>query len=883
MSFGDKMSIKPLKDCYCSLDSKKEEFNKKKEERTTNLQKISDLKKIIPTIDEELIFWKEEIKRIENNPQMQEEFILWSEEVKKLENEKNIKKSDLKKFLKSNKKIKENLTSLENNIHKISESLQKNSLIVLKLKINELTEDEILEVLKILKDLFEYNGNKKKDMFSFISFLTKSDINTDTKLLKIIAKLFEENIDIISEKIVAFIYSFIKNNSVKVLDLWPSNGYALISLFSNIESNYITYLNDETKPIFQNLLSSENVTCEHIDKLNVKNQILDLIIGYVPNDNTIIDYEIDNSRIISDKKTYIHFLKACENLNNNGKAFLIIDSKFILNRGQKSVFSNMCNKNLFINAIFDLSEFNSPFSDLLLILFSHNSSKKIFVGSISKNERNNKLLKKNYNLKKEGEIPLYGSYISLDDFYAFKTFFKTLELKKYFQKKNLETKTLSNSSNEINYDANKYYDDIPNSIYIPYNDSLDVTTSLEKIKNNKTKYFQVVFDPEKVFNEYIAKYLNTALGIKIRTPLSLQTSNEDLLLDMIHNIEFYLPKLEDQLEIIRTEAFIRDINTKANYQRDELWRNPDNYREIRELLRKDNSESQYTFEKWVESLPFPLSSILWECITTPKYEHKVKYLLHFFEAFSELNVIILLSGLISDSYFFKEKFSNCITNQKFPYWFYSPSFGNWNFLGRCLSRRIKSLSYYEYNFSKCLGLFGDPEREFILNLTSERLYDLLHEVLKNRNSWDAHGPVVNEDLYKNRYEILRNSLSKFYEIIGNTFENTFLVLPGGNEYKDGTYFYTIRKFIGANPKFKSFEIKTTVPMDSDRIYIYSKDQTKPIELLSIIIFFKDTCYFFNNKDKISNQVQYVSYHNKEKPELEFPESVINHFTLIFEK
>lgn len=878
------MSIQDIKFAFNTLNDQIELLNQKYKEKKTNIEEISEFKKIIPTLDEELNFWKDEIKRIGNNPQMEEELVVWTIEVKGLEKSKKEKKSELKILLMSQKVLEDDINSLENNIKKNSEFLKKDSLSVLKLNKKELNNDNIFEVFKILKKLLETNENKENDMLTFISFLQKSEINLDAKLLKLTAKIYNEDIKIIPKQIINFISFFNKNNQLKVLDLWPTNGYGLISLLDNQEITYVTYIPSNSKAIFDNVFSAENVSYENINDLKVHKQLLDLIIGYAPDDNIKIDYQTDGSKIISDKKSYIEFFRYCQNLNNEGNAFFIVKSDFLLNRKDKSVLFNISDFNIFINAIFDLSEFNSPLADFILILLSQKSSKKIFVGSISQNEKDNQLLYKNFHRKKEGKIPQYGSYTSLDNFYSFNTFIKNLDVTKYFDQKSLISKPVSFFAEEINFHDDKgEYDDIPNSIYISNNDSLDVTTSLEKIITDKNSYFQVVFDPVQAFDEYVAKYLNTALGLKIRAPLSLKTDDQSLLMDILSKIEFYLPKIDDQLEIIRTEALIRDISTRANFQREELWRNPENYIKIRELLKTDNSNAKYNFEKWIESLPFPLSSILWECITTSKYEHKVKYLLNFFEAFSELNVIILLSGLMSDSNFFNEEFSNCITNRKFPFWFYSPSFGNWNFFGRCLSRTIQMLSYNKYKFSKCLELFGNPEREFILNLTSERLYNILHEVSKYRNSWDAHGPVVNEDLYKNRYEILRNSLSKFYEIIGNTFDNSYLILPESNEYKEGIYFYKIRKFMGANPKFRSVKIESTTPLDSDRIYLYSKEQTKPIELLTLIIFTKNTCYFYNHKDNISNQIQYVSYHNKENPESEFSENIISQFKSLFER
>ena len=334
------------------------------------------------------------------------------------------------------------------------------------------------------------------------------------------------------------------------------------------------------------------------------------------------------------------------------------------------------------------------------------------------------------------------------------------------------------------------------------------------------------------------------------------------------------------MNIVSLDSFIRDISTRASNFHEELWRSPESYSKIQEILKVEENEQEYNFEKWVESLPFPFSSILWESIVVSDFEYKVKYLLHFFEAFSEFNTILILSCLISDSYFFDKEFSRSIENNKQKFWFFSPTFGNWNYFGNFLSKNIQRLSRNTFTQNKILDLFGNTEPEFLKKITSNELYDVLYQVSKYRNSWDAHGPVVSKEEHENRYKILKSSLSKFYEVIGHIYDNSFLIIPQSNNYKDGIYYYTVKKFVGTNTKLKELDIETSIPLETDKIYFYSQEQKKPVHLLPLIKFQDETCYFYNHQEKEKYQTQYISYHNKEKHALLCPLSEIDLFISI---
>lgn len=63
--------------------------------------------------------------------------------------------------------------------------------------------------------------------------------------------------------------------------------------------------------------------------------------------------------------------------------------------------------------------------------------------------------------------------------------------------------------------------------------------------------------------------------------------------------------------------------------------------DVKRKLKSLNSEKQ--LETWIDSLPFPSASILWNYYAIRSNEKKVEYLFFFFESLSEFLCIVILS------------------------------------------------------------------------------------------------------------------------------------------------------------------------------------------------------------------------------------------------
>ena len=395
-------------------------------------------------------------------------------------------------------------------------------------------------------------------------------------------------------------------------------------------------------------------------------------------------------------------------------------------------------------------------------------------------------------------------------------------------------------------------------------------------------YLQIFLEPEIALADYVARFYDTQLGKKIRESVNAGSSTPQISKKLLLESDIYLPDIDTQIELVRVDSSITELTTRAQSYKVKLWNSPLELSQIQnEIEDMDDGKSEEKFEQWIETLPYPLASILWCSITNPQFERKVKYLLHFFEAFSEFNMVLLLSGLSSDRKFFQSEVKRCFKDDpKFRNWYYRPTFGNWYKFGSCLSKTIRRL--LEENKAKCLELFDNPDPEFLLRIADKDLVTVFEEVARYRNQWEGHGPVVSEKEYQNRYKILRSVLSKVYEIISDVYEHSFLILPLQSSFQDGVHNYSIRRYMSTRAPFKPDNIETVKIMDKSKIYLAYDNQRKPVELLPFIINQGEACYFYNGKDYDTGEARFVSYHYNKKPEIFIPMDKLNSLISLLE-
>ena len=147
---------------------------------------------------------------------------------------------------------------------------------------------------------------------------------------------------------------------------------------------------------------------------------------------------------------------------------------------------------------------------------------------------------------------------------------------------------------------------------------------------------------------------------------------------------------------------------------------------------------------------------------------------------------------------------------------------------------------------------------------------ILKKVSKYRNDWKHSVSHVSEEQYTKRYKILEDRLFEAYNIIGDSFKKSDLVLPIENRNVNGVNHCTVQRYMTSRAPFRQIEVKSKISMDNSKIYLVNRNKKTHLEILPLLIDIDNSCYFYNGKDFQSGMAKYCSYHNSKEPEILLP-------------
>lgn len=396
-----------------------------------------------------------------------------------------------------------------------------------------------------------------------------------------------------------------------------------------------------------------------------------------------------------------------------------------------------------------------------------------------------------------------------------------------------------------------------NAVYLPRTASLPVVQSPHEAAPADV-YVQVVLDPA-VSAAYVARFFGTDHGcdlLRLYELAGVRGGFRETILDL----PFPLPPAEIRAAVLEVDAALQEAQKHLSFLEQDLWAHPFAAEEIgRKVAALAGGEE---FEWWVESLPFPVASILWAYRAETGDEHRVDHLFNFFEALGEFVALIMLSALgplcvergvdlLEDNPYFRDSYRYA-------------TFRAWTVLGRRLARHTRSLLSRPDARSVCLEAFGNPDPDFLDMISSKRLFAVLDEAADLRNLWKAHGGMVGPGEHARRRAALEECLYRVQSVIGDHFGAVQLLAPEASTFHEGTFRYEAQALTGSHLAFRHVAVETTVPMDAGRIYLLSRGQTTPVELLPLLRIMEvpeipaRACYFYNRIE--GETIRWVSYH-----------------------
>lgn len=481
----------------------------------------------------------------------------------------------------------------------------------------------------------------------------------------------------------------------------------------------------------------------------------------------------------------------------------------------------------------------------------------------------------NFKTHCSGKRPAQGRLVNLNDYRGFPALDAGEQLIKLAPRAGLKPVCMSDlvTDHAMISDSKDKSEDSTNELYLTLNGKCHAALQPEGLQGTVSqtrKVVRLVLDPELADARFVVGSLNDEIGRLFLDSVSLPSSYiQNIPLNQLLEGTFHLPPREIQTKVL--EAVSRSTALRAELDEIEstLRSQPSGVDKQFELLRKVNHED--TLEAWLETLPFPLASILWRWrASSGQAREKNEILLHFFEALAEFWATIYLSAAKTDEVFWTAHAADLdskLENANLA--FDRATFGLWKCIVEFFSRKFRMMR--EEDPERCAAMFGTGRRDALKMLMDRRLLTVLQSANSARNS-HAHGGVsANRDINM-AHEQLCDLVQTCRSIMGTTWERYELVQPVRCSYSNGLFNYTARRLVGTRTPFVSIERKTISAMEDGFLHLIDRDEERFMKLLPFVRVMpsprteENACYFYNQRNH--QQQKFVSYHFEADSEIE---------------
>ena len=592
---------------------------------------------------------------------------------------------------------------------------------------------------------------------------------------------------------------------------------------------------------------------------------------------------------------------ASARLSDNGVGIFVVPISFFYAR--RSILKRFSELGLNVEAALALPAGSfAPYASIstYIVVLTKSPTKPTFVAQLSIDSNTNSQILANLANGVEGGAIELGRYIDVREFRSI----DSLRTRDYIESASKQigfpAVALEDFSMAINfgqYGDDFGFPDAPNAVFIPMIGQADVVTSISDLTLRARHYAQIVVDPSISHATFIAQFLNSELGKKIRECEKSGATIPKLNQQMLKKLQVFVPDLATQRKILDVQArLVGEKNVLLSLQNDleelgrDLWRSPSFADTVNDRLqmfsmrtsRNLKDQASISLDQWIETLPFPIASILraWQATPSDDYKTKYEHILHFFEATAEFVSMILLSAFSGNEALFaahKENMKEAMAKQNLS--FQRTTFGTWKLVVEFLGKQTRSL--LQENGKKpegakndrvvCASMFADSTLKLPSALCNKDIAAVLGATNKMRNDWSGHGGVVGQEEAKLRNEQLLGHVEKLRQAMSDVWESSVVVNALHCKPRNGVFENEIATLKGSNSEFLKESRAMTMWLDVDSLYVINGDQRTALSLLPLVQIraspgtAKNACYFFNRTER--DGARFVSYHFTDQPEI----------------
>ncbi len=335
--------------------------------------------------------------------------------------------------------------------------------------------------------------------------------------------------------------------------------------------------------------------------------------------------------------------------------------------------------------------------------------------------------------------------------------------------------------------------------------------------------------------------------------------------------KIYLPPISEQRLVVEGIAYLGKIRAETEELESALWSGTEPIEGLVEQIQSINQDDHY--EDWLETLPFPLASILWKhyAITGP-YKPRYEVLLHFFEMTAAFLATIHISAMMKDDDVWKEhgkRLTEKLSDQGFS--LDRATFGSWKLVTELFSSACRAMINNKKQENLWQRLYGTTDLKVMEMISDSKLLGVLQQANKVRNDW-AHSGAIDEDTAKSVHDQLVVLVNSLRGLFGRNWQRYELIQPDGGAYRQGLHHITSKRVMGTrSAPFKERVYESRDPLEAGSLYLFDSVHQSGLELRPFIEVIPSpekkavACYIYSRLEK--KGARWLSYHFEQESEI----------------
>jgi len=566
----------------------------------------------------------------------------------------------------------------------------------------------------------------------------------------------------------------------------------------------------------------------------------------------------------------------CTKLSDAGMAILILPSAFLWSKRSEHAKKAMADLGCTVTGCIHLPNRSLQGTEIeaYVVIIEHGDQDTLFVGQYTADIAHQRVLIKNLISHKEGHRPAQGRLCSWSNFRGYAAIEAQDRIQRLVLRLGFEPVPMSKlvlDATKMNTKSSEQFEIKPNSVYLPLAGRGKATTTQESLLEELKDYVQLQIDPNLGDARFVAHLFNRELGQAILDTVRIGATIERVRLSDLLTRTFYIPPLKIQTKVLTSLDRIASIRGEIDELETALWTDTRKIHQLARQIEAVNHEDR--FEDWIESLPFPLATILWRYrAASGSLREKYETLIHFFEALAEFIATVHLSAFSSDTEIWsqhKQGLQSALHRKNLS--LERGTFGAWRCVSEYLGPRLRRMMNTSPDV--CTALYRTHNLQTLSMLASSKLLGVLQQANSIRNDWVGHVGVVSEQKAKAVHDELFSLAQQCRGILGRSWLDYELIQPAESRFRDGLFHYTVRRLQGTrSAPFETAERESIEGMHDGALYLFDPSSDRGLRLLPFVRVMPspqteaNACYFFNRLEK-NGDCRYVSYHFENDPEL----------------